>query len=278
MNWRIVSDSSCNIYHLEKNDAGIKFSCIPFVVSLDEVDYLDTEDLNVPNLIDIMDNCKTSVTACSSPGEWLDAFGEEENVVAVTISSKLSGSYNSALAAKEMALEENPDRKIEIIDSKTAGPEQTMIVEKLQSLITEGLDFDSVVSGIKEYMKSSHIIFALSSYGNFVRNGRIPKIAGLVAGNLKLMGIGIGSDEGTVDIKKITRGSKRVIDFIIKDIKNRSTNCKSVLIAHCQNLDLAEGIKKAVIETVGNIEVRIMHTRGLCSYYAEKNGVIVGFC
>ena len=224
MNWRIVSDSSCNIYHLENNDVGIKYSCVPFVVSMDGVDYVDTEDLDLSNFLETMNNCKTSTTACASPGEWLDAFGEEENVVAVTISSQLSGSYNSAIAAKEMALEDNPNRNIEIIDSLTAGPEQTLIVEKLQSLITDGLSFGEVVEKLKEFMKSSHIIFALSSYGNFIRNGRMPKVAGLVANKVKLLGIGIGSDEGTIAIKKITRGTKKVIDFIVNDIKTRSSN------------------------------------------------------
>ena len=126
-------------------------------------------------------------------------------------------------------------------------------------------------------MKSIHIVFALASYNNLVRNGRIPKIAGLVAGKLKLWGIGIGSDEGTIEIKKITKGTKRVIETIIDDIKERSENCKSVIIAHCENEELAEKLKEKILEAIGNIEIKVMPTRGLCSYYAEKNGIIVGF-
>ena len=126
-------------------------------------------------------------------------------------------------------------------------------------------------------MKTTHIIFALSSYNNLVRNGRIPKIAGLVAGKFKLTGIVIGSPEGTIDIKKIVRGSKKIVDTIVTDIKERGENCKNVVISHCENLELAENIKEAINKALENISVTIIPTRGLCSYYAEKNGIIVGF-
>ncbi len=278
MDWKIVADSSCDYYKLENNEAGINFESVPFVMSIDGIDYVDTENLNVSELIKAMEECKeTSLTSCPSPDKWYNAFGTEKNVIAITISSSLSGSYNSACVAKNMVLEEEPDRNIEILDSLSTGPEMCLVVRKLQELISQGLEFDEVVKKIRNYMKTVHTVFALASFDNLVRNGRIPKIAGLVAGKLKLWGIGIGSETGTIEVKKITRGTKRVIDTIVDDIKTRSENCKSVIIAHCENEELAEKIKEKINEVFSNIDIKIMPTRGLCSYYAEKNGIIVGF-
>ena len=278
MDWRIVVDSSCDFYKLEDNDIGIKYSSVPFVISIDGKDFVDTKDLNKEELVDAMDACKeTSLTSCPSPGTWMDAFGDEENVIVLTISSNLSGSYNGAVAGKEMALEENPNRNIEVIDTLTTGPEMCLAVKKIQKLIAKGLSFDEVVSKTKAYLKTTHIIFALSSYNNLIRNGRMPKVAGLVAGKLKLTGVGIGSEEGTIDIKKITRGDKRVVDTIINDIKTRGQEVKEVIITYCQNIELAENIRNVVLEIWDDVKVSIMPTSGLCSYYAERNGIIVGF-
>lgn len=278
MDWRIVADSSCDFYKLENDEKDIKFESVPFVISIDGVDFVDDENLNTEEVVEAIDNCKeTSFTSCPSPASWIDAFGDEKNCIAITISSNLSGSYNSACTAKQMALEKNPDRNIEILDSLSTGPEMCLVVRKLQELIHAGHDFDTVVSRIHKYMKATHIIFALSSYNNLIQNGRIPKIAGLIATRLKLTGVGIGSEKGTIEIKKIARGNKKVIDVIISDIKERAENCRSIIISHCQNEELAQKLKEAINTLWDNIEIKIMPTRGLCSYYAEKNGIIVGY-
>lgn len=278
MDWKIVVDSSCDFYELEEKDENIGFASVPFVISIDGVDYVDNEELQVEKVVDAIDNCKeSSFTSCPSPAEWIKAFGDAKNCIVVTISSSLSGSYNSACVAKKMVLEEEPDRNIEILDSLSTGPEMCLIVRKLQSLIREGLSFDDVVEKIHRYMKTTHIVFALSSYNNLVRNGRMSKIAGLVAGSLRLTGIGVASAEGTIEVKKIARGSKKIIDVIIEDIKERGENCRSIIIAHCQNEELAEKIKEVICKTFENIDIKIMPTRGLCSYYAEKHGILVGF-
>lgn len=277
MSWKIVADSSCDLFELESS-CDIKFETVPFVMSIDGTNYVDNADIDTKQLIDAIDNCKeSSQTACPSPGQWVETYADADQIFVVTISSNLSGSYNSALAAKEMALDDAPDKKIEILDSLSTGPEMVLVIRKLVALIESGLSFEEISDKIKKYMKTTHIIFALSSYNNLVRNGRIPKIAGLVAGKFKLTGIGIGSPQGTIDIKKIVRGSKKIVDTIVSDIKTRGENCKNVVISHCENLELAESIKQAINTAWNNINVTIIPTRGLCSYYAEKQGIIVGF-
>lgn len=204
-------------------------------------------------------------------------FGEEGDVFAVTISSNLSGSYNSACAAKQMVLENDPDRNIEILDSRGTGPSLNMIIDRLNALIGQGLSFAEVKSEIHKYMEDHKLIFALSSYHNLVNNGRMPKIAGIVLGHLGLWGVGIASDEGTIKMKKIAKGGKRTLQVIMHDLKDRVADKGVVVISHCENELFAHNLKEAVISQYPDYQVKIMTTRGLCSYYAEKGGIIVGF-
>ena len=73
------------------------------------------------------------------------------------------------------------------------------------------------------------------------------------------------------------RGNKKALNAILKDIKERATNIETVVICHCQNAEFAESLKNAIQNISHTVEVKIMPTRGLCSYYAEKGGLIIGF-
>ena len=277
MKWRIVSDSSCDIFELDHKPDDLCFSTVPFVITVDDKDYVDDEDLDVSELVKAMASSKKSFTSCPSPAEWIREFGDDGDVFAVTISANLSGSYNSACTAREMILEQDPGRNIEILNSRGTGPSLNMIIYKLRELIGQGCSFEEVRTGIHKYMDDHKLIFALSSYHNLVNNGRMPKIAGIVLGHLGLWGVGIASEEGTIKMKKIAKGGKKTLQVIMADLKERVADKGCVVISHCENEDFANNLKKAVQSAYADMEVRIMKTRGLCSYYAEKGGIIVGF-
>ena len=277
MKWRIISDSSCDIFDLDQRSEDLYFSTVPFVITVDDKDYVDNETLDVRELVKAMASSKKSFTSCPSPAEWIREFGDEGDVFAVTISANLSGSYNSACTAREMILEQDPERNIEILNSRGTGPSLNMIIYKLCELIDKGLGFEEVRTEIHRFMKDHKLIFALSSYHNLVNNGRMPKIAGIVLGHLGLWGVGIASEEGTIKMKKIAKGGRKTLQVIMGDLKERVADKGCVVISHCENEEFANSLKKAVQNAYSGMEVRIMKTRGLCSYYAEKGGIIVGF-
>ena len=277
MKWRIVSDSSCDIFELDHKPDDLCFSTVPFVITVDDKDYVDDEDLDVSELVKAMASSKKSFTSCPSPAEWIREFGDDGDVFAVTISANLSGSYNSACTAREMILEQDPGRNIEILNSRGTGPSLNMIIYKLRELSGRGLSFEEVKTEIHKYMEDHKLIFALSSYHNLVNNGRMPKIAGIVLGHLGLWGVGIASEEGTIKMKKIAKGGRKTLQVIMADLKERIADKGCVVISHCENDEFADKLKKAVQSAYADMEVRIMKTRGLCSYYAEKGGIIVGF-
>ncbi|MBQ2642412.1 MAG: DegV family EDD domain-containing protein [Eubacterium sp.] len=278
MKLKIVSDTSSNLFELEEKSEQVEYASVPFTINLDGRDYKDTPLLNMEKYAKAMSECQEkSSTACPSPEEWIKACGDANNIIMVTISSSLSGSYNSALSARTMMLEDHPGKRIEIIDTLTAGPEVTLIVRKIQRLAEKYDDLDTIIEKTKAYMKTTHVLFALTSFNNFIRNGRMPKVAGMMATKFKLTGIGIGSEEGTIDVKGVVRGNKKVLNALIEDIKNRKENCKSIIIAHFKNEELANKLKEMINELWQDIEVTVMQNLALCSYYAEEGGVLVGF-
>ena len=277
MKWRIISDSSCDIFDLDQRSEDLYFSTVPFVITVDDKDYVDNETLDVRELVKAMASSKKSFTSCPSPAEWIREFGDEGDVFAITISANLSGSYNSACTAREMILEQDPERNIEILNSRGTGPSLYQIIHKLRDLIASGLSYEEVRTEIHRFMLDHKLIFALSSYHNLVNNGRMPKIAGIVLGHLGLWGIGIASEEGTIKMKKIAKGGKKTLKVIMSDFSERGADKGEIVISHCQNIEFAENLRKAVRETYADMGVKIMHTRGLCSYYAERGGIIVGF-
>lgn len=278
MKWNIVADSSIDLFALESAHEDVAFSTVPFIITVGDKEYIDDDNLNLSELITAMKECKTaSQTACPAPGAWYEQFQKEGNVIAITITSNLSGSYNSACVAKEMILEENPDKKIAIIDSLSTGPEMVLILRKLCELIGEGKDFDTVIDEIHKYMNHTHVSFALSSFDNLVKNGRMNKITGFIANKLGLLGIGIASERGTIEVKGVTRGRRKAISAIISDMQQRGTYVKNVIISHCQNIEFAEQVKEAIQNEWNDAKITIMPLRGLCSYYAEEGGLIIGF-
>ncbi|MCM1299695.1 MAG: DegV family protein [[Eubacterium] siraeum] len=278
MKWNIITDSSCDLFDLNNRSGNIEFSSIPFVISVGKKDCIDNKVLDVSEMITAMENCESVThTSCPPPYAWCEQFEKPGYSVAVTISSKLSGCYNSANTAKGMILEACPDKKIAVIDSRSAGPEIVLIVEKLCEIIKTGADFDTVISSINEYIEKTHIIFALSSFNNLVKNGHMNRLTGIIAGKLGFWGIGIGSEEGTIQFKQKVRGNLKALDAIICDIKECGTELKTVVISHCQNAEMAEKLKKAMLDICHNVKIKIVQTRGLCSYYAERGGLMVGY-
>lgn len=278
MKWNIVTDSSCDLFSEVLHNGEIQISSVPFIIKVGEREFIDDETLNTTDVLEAMETYRqASHTSCPPAQTWFEQFEKADFNIAITISSKLSGSINSAVLAKEMVSERYPEKKVALVDSLSAGPEIVMCVQKICDLIKANTEFAEIVSEAKKYLYKSHVVFALSSFNNLVKNGRMSKIAGFVASKLGMWGIGVGSDEGTIAIKGKTRGTERALMMILEDMKERSFSGSKVVISHCHNLILAEKLQNKIREIWQNTEVLIMPTRGLCSYYAERGGLIVSY-
>lgn len=270
---KIVVDSSAN---LAADRSAI--SSVPLKIMTEHREYIDDADLDVAAMVsDLLTYTGKSSTACPSPHDWLDAFQDKPYVFCIAISSNLSGSYNAANIAKADYERTYPGRQVFVIDSLSTGGSMELIAEKLQALIAEDLTFQEIAQRIQEYQKSLAILFMLESMRNLANNGRVSKIAAKAAGILGIRAVGKGSDTGTLQMLEKCRGEKKALSYLFQNMREAGYAGGKVRISHCLNPNAAQSLRERILELFPHADVRIRPTGGLCSFYAEKGGLIIGY-
>ena len=273
MKFRIVADSSSNVLSLP----GKNYTTVPMKVVADK-EYVDNAALNLAEMVEGLRNHKgKSGSSCPNVGEWLEAFGDAEYVFGITITKHLSGSYNAAKQAADTYMEENPGRKAFIFDSLSAGPEQIMLVEKIQELIAAGDDFETIKEKALDYQNHTHILFCLESMTNLARNGRINPAVAKIAGVLGIRVCGDAKGGQITPVEK-PRGAKKATQTLVAMMKERGFYDGALLrIAHCFGEAQAKALADAVMAEFPNTRLIIEPTTALCSFYAEAGGLMIGF-
>jgi DegV family protein with EDD domain len=279
MKWNIVADSACDLMKKDVDCEEVGFSTVNFTLRVGDRVYVDDEQLDILKMLDDMEACPTaSFSACPSPDAWADQFEKAEQTISITISGNLSGSINSAKAAVDIVMSEHPDKKIALLDSRSTGPEMALCIYRIAEWIKSGYTFETIVEKAEKFLEDTKTTFALSSFNNLVKNGRMNKLTGFIAKTLGMWGVGIASEEGKIDIKGKARGTAKAIDIILDDLRQRGFQSGEVAISHCYNEDMAERLRAGVLCHWESARVTILKTRGLDSFYAERGGVIVAFC
>ena len=271
---KIVADSSANLMELNT----VAFDAAPLKIITAEREFVDDRNLDLEEMIRYFKSYKgRSQSSCPNPEDWLTTFGDAEDIFCVAITSDLSGSYNAACIAKEMYEAEHPGRRVFVIDSLSAGPELTLIVEKLEELIVAGKSFEEICAYMPEYQKKTGLLFMLESLNNFAANGRVSPAVAKIAGVLGIRIVGKASDVGTLEPTDKCRGEAKSLNAILKHLKENGLKTGKVQLAHCLNEAAANTLKSMIEAELPEVTVNIGINLGLCSFYAEKGGLLVGF-
>ena len=134
-----------------------------------------------------------------------------------------------------------------------------------------------IAAHARNFLQKTKILFALSSFDNLIKNGRIHRLTGMLAKALGIWGIGSGSDEGKIAFESKARGAKKAVQTLVSTMKEHGFIGGNVAISHCDNLALAQTLKNSILDIWENTSIEILPTRGLCSYYAERGGLIVSY-
>ena len=273
MNYRIVADSSANILSLP----GENYATVPMKVNADR-EYVDNAALNLAEMVEALQQHKgKSGSACPNVGEWLEAFGDAEEVFGITITKHLSGSYNAAQQAAELYMEANPGRKVHIFDSLSTGPEMMMMADKIRECEAAGDDFETTKAKVLEYHNCNHTLFCLESMMNLARNGRVPMAVAKIAGMLGIRVVG-DVEKGEITPVHKPRGAKKATQALFEMMKERGFQDGNLLrIAHCFGEEAALALRDAVLAEFPNTRFILEPTTALCSFYAEAGGLIIGF-
>ena len=278
MKWKIIADSGCDYRSLDHLAPDTEFVSVPLTIQVGETIYTDDAQLNIDQMMEEMYATTTaSKSACPSPDDYMRSFEGADNIVVVTITGTLSGSYNSAEVAKKIYLEEHPNTNIHVINSLSAGGEVDLIVRKLNQLVAEDLDFEQVVQVITKYQEKTKLLFVLAKVDNLVKNGRLSKLIGAVVGLLNIRMVGEASKTGTLELLQKARGQKKAIKAAVDELLKAGYAGGHITIAHRNNEKFIEQFSELVREKFAHAAIEVLPTSGLCSFYAEEGGLLMGY-
>lgn len=217
-------------------------------------------------------------TVCPSPAEYYEAYGETGDVFVITISSELSGSYNSAQLAKEMRLSEDPNRHIHIFDSKSASVGETQVYMKIKDFLSRGFSYEEIIEGTERFISEMKTFFLLNSLDNLMKNGRISMVSGLLGSVLHFSPIMEGKN-GIIHLYENIRGRKKALKRLVEAVGENVSRMEEriVTISHVNASDVAEMMAEQIRKLYSFKDVMVFRTGDLSSVYADEGGIILTY-
>lgn len=277
MSYRVVMDSCGELTEGMKKSGN--FVTASLILQVDEYTIVDDESFDQADFlakIAASPNCPKS--SCPSPEAYREAYDcGADHVFAVTLSSELSGSYNSAMLGRNLYLEDHPEAKVYVFNSRSASVGQTLIGLKIQECENAGMDFESVVETVESYIVGQDTWFVLENLETLRKNGRLSTVKALVATALKIKPIMGSTDEGTIVQLGQARGINRAIVQMVEIIAEKVENAEEKVlgIANCNCRERALMVKEALQKQIKFKDVVIVDTAGVSSMYANDGGVIM---
>ena len=277
MRYKIVIDSCGELLNEWKDDE--RFESVPLTLMVGADQIIDDETFDQLSFLKkVADYPECPKSACPSPERYMKAYDcEAEHIYAVTLSSELSGSYNSALLGKNLLLEDHPEKKIHVFNSCSASIGQTLIAAKIQECEEAGMSFEEVVSTVDRYIEGQHTFFVLENLHTLRKNGRLSKVKALVASALKIKPVMGSTDEGSICQLDQARGMNRAMIKMVEQViaKTPDSADKVLAISHCNCPARAQVLKEAFEERMKLAKIIVLDTAGVSSMYANDGGVIV---
>ncbi len=278
MSFRIIGDS-CTDLTKEQKESGDYFF-VPLTLQIGEEIFIDDKTFNQKQFIEKMEAYKEAPkSACPAPEVYMELFDGADDIYIVTLSSELSGSYNSALLAKNLYLEEHPNKNIALIDSKSASCGQGLIAMKIKELAESGKKFEEVEKEVNEFRDELETLFVLETLENLRKNGRLSNVKAFIASTLNIKPLMGATKEGTIIQLEQARGMKKALTKLSEEVEKRAKNPeqKILSIAHCNNYERAKEVKEDIERKVKFKDIIIVETAGVSTLYAANGGIIVSF-
>ena len=277
MSYKIVIDSCGELLEQWKQDE--RFESVPLTLTVGSENIIDDETFDQADFLQKVAACpECPKSACPSPERYMKAYEcDAEHIYAVTLSAELSGSYNSAILGKNLFLEEQPEKKVHVFNSKSASGGQSLIAMKIVECEEKGLSFEEVVSEVEKYIEEMNTFFVLENLETLRKNGRLGRVKALVASALKIKPVMGATPEGTICQLDQARGMNKAIVKMVDHIGEKGINIpeKTVAITHCNCPERAKMLEEAIREKLHPAKIVVMDTAGVSSMYANDGGVIV---
>ncbi|MFN2925470.1 DegV family protein [Lachnospiraceae bacterium YH-ros2228] len=281
--YRILIDSCGELFPEMVKDPD-HFASIPLTLEVGNEEIPDDESFDQKAFLKKVKESPTSPkSACPSPDAFIREFKGADRIYIITLSSKLSGSYNSACLARDIYLEDMEDEdedqttKIHVFDSKSASIGQTLIGKRIAELEESGASFEEVVKETDAYIEEEHTFFILETLETLQKAGRLSGVKAMLANALNIKPVMGSTPQGSIQQLGQGRGMIRAIDKMIDEMLKVTSHpeTKCLAISHCNAPETAEKVKEAALKKSAFREIKIVPTRGVSSMYANDGGIIL---
>lgn len=276
MGYKIIGDSCLDLTKEMRRDP--RFQIIPLTLQIDETQMIDDETFDQERFLELVKSSSSCPrTACPSPEMFKEAYGcEEEDVYVITLSSHLSGTYNSAVLGKKLYEEEHGPKNIRVIDSWSASAGELNIALYIAGLCEDGMPFEQVCGKVEAFKSDMNTCFVLESLDALRKNGRLAGLQAFFATALNIKPV-MGAVQGVIIKEDQARGIRRALarmcEYARKNV--REPEGKLAVIAHCNNRRRAEFVREELLKMVPFRDVVITQTAGVSTAYASDGGVIL---
>ena len=279
MKWSIVTDSSSDMLAEHGSLLEVPFSTAPLRIVIGEKEYVDREGVDLKAMIaDMKAEKKASSSACPSPEDFARAFREADYTLCITMTGALSATYQSAMLARSQVMDDFPEKRIHVVDSKATAGVMVLLARKASEIIKAGLPFEEAAQQLDAYNKTLRLVFTMASYDNLIKSGRMNAFAGMLAGHLGIRVVAINTPEGEISIIKKIRGVEKTIQAMVDYMKETpNIGTRSVVISHSNNEEMALQAKAMIAAQCGIKDITIMTCQALTSFYTMGNGVLVAY-
>lgn len=278
MSYKIIGDSCLDLTEKMKKDP--RYQMIPLTLQVDDHMVIDDETFDQKAflaLVKASPNCPK--TACPSPEAFKKAFEcEAQDIYVLTLSSHLSGTYNSAVVGKDLYEEEHGSdgKNILIIDSESASSGELNLGLYIRDMYDAGMEFAEISAKILELRDRQKTYFVIDSLEPLRKNGRLTGLQAFFATALNIKPV-MGADHGVIikldQARGIGKAFARMSEIGVREAEDPSA--RRAVIAHCNCPDRAEQVK-AEVEKRGTFkEIVITETAGVATVYAGDGGVIL---
>lgn len=284
MSYRIIADSCCD--RTERLAKWDNITFVPLTLQIGDYKILDDENFDQEDYVRrTIEYNGVAKTACPSPAAWAEAFDcGEDDLYVITITDKLSGTYNSALQGAQLYKDEHPEssKNIHVFNSLATSGNEILIAEEIKKLADSGMAFDEIVSTIEDFIANhTELYFCLDSLDVLKKNGRLFAVAASILKKLRLKMIFKAVDGNISYVGQdiaMNRSLIKMAATIAKNLQGIDLSEKHLIVSHVCCEDRARLVADKIKAGGANFgEVEVIKMCGLNTTYASNGGIIVSY-
>ncbi|NBJ71278.1 MULTISPECIES: DegV family protein [Clostridia] len=281
MNIQLMTDGGADIpERLRKKTDIIQ---VPLYLHFSDGQYRSGVDLDLPSFYKkIAETNELPRSSAPSPHDFYSAYKQidkEVPILMLSLTKGLSSTYENAIAGMKLLLDEEPERTIAVINTKTASCGIALLLYEAISKIEANYTFAQLVDHLEERAEQTTTLFVLKTLENLIQGGRLDKVKGKIAKTLNIKLLMRASKDGAIEVTEKVRGDKKSIRRFIDQIGEYTKNVedKVISLSHCNAEERAKKVLSEIREKYPFKDALIMDTGPLISTYGGEGALVISF-